>query len=83
MQSESPDDCSSLDQVIREADSVARDVVQAMLAPELAAIADKLDEGVTLTPDEEARIEVRVIGSTTTYLEVENSVQDRKARSTD
>jgi hypothetical protein len=82
MRSESPDECGAADQLIREADSFARERVQSLLRTDLERIAEKLEMGVALTLTEERTVETAVIGSAIGYIEIENNVAEWKAELT-
>ena len=78
LQTDSPDDCEALDQTVHQVDALAREAMQALLFRDLGKIADKLESGVALTPDEEKHVELVVIGNAAHYVEEENNVADWK-----
>jgi hypothetical protein len=77
--SDSADQCDTLDQIIHDIDSLARESVQAQLTDELLRIAAKLEAGSRPTEEEERLIEIVIIGAGAEYIATENNVADWKA----
>jgi hypothetical protein len=76
--SDSPEECVMLDQTIREIDGVARRAIQQRMADDLLRIADKLDVGSRLNPEDEKSLELFAIGNAAHYVREENNVNDWK-----
>lgn len=76
--SDSPEECAVLDQMIRDLDGIARTAIQQRLASELLRIANKLETGARLTPEDERNLEQFAIGNAARYVSEENNVEDWK-----
>jgi hypothetical protein len=79
LETDSADDCDSLDQVIHDIDALARETIQDKLTDQLLHIAAKLETGARPTPEEERLIEIVVIGAASRYVDMENNVPEWKA----
>jgi hypothetical protein len=79
LQADAAEDCGALDQAIRRVDDLAREAIHQRLASDLLRIADKLDSGAALSPDDERNLETFAIGNAARYVSAENNVEEWKA----